>query len=49
MDRAAIYYLPLNSFPAPVQVDWTEINAAWGYTLLLLHILAVRLRFNFKR
>ncbi|EJU04329.1 autophagy protein 6 [Dacryopinax primogenitus] len=30
-----------------VVVDWSEINAAWGQTLLLLHTLARKLEFTF--
>jgi hypothetical protein len=40
--------LRLGRLPA-IPVDWNEINAAWGYTLLLLHILAVRQRFSFVK
>ncbi|KAF9105549.1 autophagy protein 6 [Mortierella sp. GBA35] len=29
-------------------VDWAEINAAWGQTLLLLHTIANKLNFEFK-
>lgn len=29
-------------------VDWSEINAAWGQTLLLLHTVATKLNFTFK-
>src|SRR3954469_13148741 len=29
-------------------VDWSEINAAWGQTLLLLHTVANKLKFKFK-
>ncbi|KAF9335436.1 autophagy protein 6 [Podila minutissima] len=29
-------------------VDWPEINAAWGQTLLLLHTIANKLSFEFK-
>ncbi|KAF9379435.1 autophagy protein 6 [Mortierella sp. AD011] len=29
-------------------VDWLEINAAWGQTLLLLHTIANKLNFTFK-
>lgn len=29
-------------------VDWAEINAAWGQTLLLLHTIANKLNFTFK-
>jgi beclin 1 len=30
------------------QVDWSEINAAWGQTLLLLYTVASKLKFQFK-
>ena len=30
-----------------VQVEWSEINAAWGQALLLLHTLARKLHFEF--
>ncbi|KAI1321211.1 autophagy protein 6 [Mortierella claussenii] len=29
-------------------VDWPEINAAWGQTLLMLHTIANKLNFTFK-
>ena len=29
-------------------VEWPEINAAWGQTLLLLHTIANKLNFEFK-
>eukprot|EP00040_Diaphanoeca_grandis_P004194 m.27481 g.27481 ORF g.27481 m.27481 type:complete len:443 (+) comp15755_c0_seq2:137-1465(+) len=32
-----------------VPVGWDEINAAWGQTVLLLHTMAMRLGFKFKR
>lgn len=32
----------------PHQVDWNEINAAWGQTLLLLYTVASKLKFQFK-
>ncbi|KAH3708329.1 hypothetical protein DPMN_067777 [Dreissena polymorpha] len=32
-----------------VPVDWTEINAAWGQTVLLLHSLALKMNLSFKR
>ena len=38
----------LGRLPA-VPVEWNEINAAWGHTLLLLHVMAVRLRFQFSK
>ncbi|EPQ57205.1 APG6-domain-containing protein [Gloeophyllum trabeum ATCC 11539] len=31
-----------------VPVEWTEINAAWGQTLLLLHTIARKLEFTFE-
>jgi beclin 1 len=31
----------------PVQVEWIEINAAWGQTLLLLATIAEKLNFTF--
>ncbi|XP_076313148.1 beclin-1-like Atg6 isoform X1 [Tachypleus tridentatus] len=30
-------------------VDWTEINAAWGQTVLLLHSLAKKMNLTFQR
>lgn len=38
----------LGRLPA-VPVEWNEINAAWGHTLLLLHVMALRLRFQFSK
>lgn len=32
-----------------VPVEWTEINAAWGQTVLLLHSLARKMNLTFKR
>ncbi|GAA5810312.1 hypothetical protein MFLAVUS_003733 [Mucor flavus] len=32
----------------PHQVDWSEINAAWGQTLLLLYTVASKLKFQFE-
>lgn len=32
-----------------VPVEWNEINAAWGQTVLLLHSLAHKMNFKFKR
>uniref|UniRef100_T1JKG5 Beclin-1 n=1 Tax=Strigamia maritima TaxID=126957 RepID=T1JKG5_STRMM len=32
-----------------VPVDWNEINAAWGQTVLLLHSLAKKLNLTFQR
>ncbi|CAD5114301.1 DgyrCDS3443 [Dimorphilus gyrociliatus] len=31
------------------QVDWSEINAAWGQTVLLLHSLSKKVNLTFKR
>lgn len=30
-------------------MDWAEINAAWGQTVLLLHTMSLRLGFQFAR
>lgn len=32
-----------------VPVDWNEINAAWGQTVLLLHALANKMGLKFQR
>ena len=32
-----------------IQVDWTEINAAWGQTALLLQKMAEKMNFTFRR
>lgn len=32
-----------------VPVEWNEINAAWGQTVLLLHALANKMGLHFKR
>ncbi|XP_028417549.1 beclin-1-like [Dendronephthya gigantea] len=32
-----------------VPVEWTEINAAWGQTVLLLHALARKMNLKFKK
>ena len=32
-----------------VPVEWSEINAAWGQATLLLHTLAKKVKFEFKR
>ena len=31
------------------QVEWSEINAAWGQTVLLLHSLARKMNLTFER
>ena len=31
------------------QVEWAEINAAWGQTLLLLYIIARKLDYTFEK
>ena len=31
------------------QVEWSEINAAWGQTVLLLHSLAKKMNLTFQR
>lgn len=33
----------------PHQVEWNEINAAWGQTVLLLHSLAKKMNLTFER
>lgn len=40
--------LRLGRLPPPNNVDWTEINAAWGTTSLLLVTVADKLGFTFK-
>ena len=40
--------LRLGRLAPPNNVDWAEINAAWGATALLLATIAGRLEFNFK-
>ena len=30
------------------QVEWSEINSAWGQTLLLLYSIAKKMKFEFK-
>ena len=32
-----------------LQVEWAEINAAWGQTLLLLYTIARKLDFSFEK
>lgn len=32
-----------------VQVEWAEINAAWGQTLLLLYTIARKLDYTFEQ
>ena len=32
-----------------LQVEWSEINAAWGQTVLLLHSLARKMNLTFER
>jgi len=34
---------------AVFQVEWAEINAAWGQTLLLLYTIARKLDFSFEK
>jgi len=31
------------------QVEWAEINTAWGQTVLLLHSLANKMNLKFER
>jgi len=31
------------------QVEWSEINTAWGQTVLLLHSLATKMNLKFER
>ena len=31
-----------------VNVDWAEINAAWGWTLLLLYTIAKKVGYEFE-
>jgi hypothetical protein len=33
----------------PDKVEWAEINAAWGQTLLLLYTIARKLDFTFEK
>ena len=40
--------LRLGRLPPPQNVDWSEINAAWGTAALLLATIAERLTFNFQ-
>ncbi|KAL8822178.1 MAG: hypothetical protein Q9191_007080 [Dirinaria sp. TL-2023a] len=40
--------LRLGRLPAPQNVDWSEINAAWGNAALLLATVAEKLGFAFK-
>ena len=37
------------SIQADFQVEWAEINAAWGQTLLLLYTIARKLDFSFEK
>ena len=40
--------LRLGRLPPPQNVDWTEINAAWGAAALLLNTVADKLGFTFR-
>ncbi|KAL6715780.1 Vacuolar protein sorting-associated protein atg6 [Lecanora helva] len=40
--------LRLGRLPPPQNVDWSEINAAWGTAALLLATVAEKLRFSFR-
>lgn len=40
--------LRLGRLPSPQNVDWTEINAAWGTAALLLNTVADKLGFSFR-
>lgn len=44
---ATINGLRLGRLPA-VQVEWSEINAAWGYTLLLLKAIAKKIGYELQ-
>ena len=37
------------SIQVDFQVEWAEINAAWGQTLLLLYTIARKLDFSFEK
>ena len=45
---ATINGLRLGRLPPPQNVDWPEINAAWGTAALLLTSVAEKLRFTFR-
>jgi beclin 1 len=45
---ATINGLRLGRLPPPQNVDWPEINAAWGTAALLLATVADKLRFTFR-
>ncbi|KAI0236415.1 Vacuolar protein sorting-associated protein atg6 [Massospora cicadina] len=40
--------LRLGRLPPEHPVEWTEINAAWGQTLLALYTIAAKLKFEFQ-
>ncbi|KAI9292553.1 APG6-domain-containing protein [Neoconidiobolus thromboides FSU 785] len=41
--------LRLGRLPPEHNTEWNEINAAWGQTVLALHVAANKLNFNFKK
>ena len=47
-DFGTINGLRLGRLPPPKHVEWTEINAAWGTTALLLETIAEKLGFAFR-
>jgi beclin len=42
-------FVLLQNLTSPDQVEWAEINAAWGQTLLLLYTIARKLDFTFEK
>jgi beclin len=47
--RPILYVILLQRLTSPDQVEWAEINAAWGQTLLLLYTIARKLDFVFEK
>ena len=41
--------IPADGLVIITQVEWSEINAAWGQTVLLLHSLARKMNLTFER
>lgn len=49
MCRHVAHSCPLAVVLNSWQVEWAEINAAWGQTLLLLYTIARKLDFTFEK
>jgi len=49
MSLVCIFFSDIFSSTSNLQVEWTEINTAWGQTVLLLYSLANKMNLTFER